>query len=135
VKEKKMLSETDGKEKTVIMVIDDEDIIRNMVRDYLTSKGYEVLLASDGSEALENFQQTGGEVDLVLLDMILPEIGGMEVFKKFRQINPKIKAILTSGYSSDIPEDEYDETSFSFLQKPFRITELVEKIKKLLDKH
>jgi DNA-binding NtrC family response regulator len=130
-----MLSETDGKEKTVIMVIDDEDIIRNMVRDYLTSKGYEVILASDGFEALENFQQTGGEVDLVLLDMILPEIGGMEVFKKFRQINPKIKAILTSGYSSDIPEDEYDETSFSFLQKPFRITELVEKIKELLDKH
>lgn len=130
-----MLSKTDGREKTVIMVIDDEDIIRNMVHDYLTSQGYEVLLASDGSKALEKFQQAGGEVDLVLLDMILPEISGLEVFKRFRQINPQIKAILTSGYSSDTPENDSGETCFTFLQKPFRITELLEKIKGMLDKH
>jgi CheY-like chemotaxis protein len=127
------MSETDSGGKIVIMVVDDEDVIRNMVKDFLTDKGYEVILASDGAEAIERFQQACGQVDLALLDMMLPGIGGMEVFKELRQVNPRIKAILSSGYNQDILEDDLDENAVSFLQKPFRITELIQKIEELMD--
>ncbi len=114
------------------MIVDDEEVIRNMVNVFLKSNGYEVILASNGMEAIEKIQQTGVEVNLVFLDMMLPGITGMEVFKKLRQTNPKIKAILTSGYPQDILEEELDESTASFLQKPFRINELIQKIEEMI---
>ena len=127
-----MLSTTDGGKKAVIMIVDDEEVIRNMVNVFLKSYGYEVILASNGMEAIEKIQQTGVEVSLVFLDMMLPGITGMEVFKRLRQTNPKIKAILTSGYTQDILEEELDESTTSFLQKPFRINELIQKIEEMI---
>ncbi len=127
-----MLSDTDGEEKIMILVVDDEEVIRTMVKDFLSDKGYEIILASNGSEALEKFRQNEGEVDLVLLDMVLPERSGMEVLEDLRQINPRVKAILTSGYNQSITENNLDIDITSFLQKPFRITTLIQKIKELM---
>ncbi len=127
-----MLSDTDGEEKILIMVVDDEEVIRSMVKDFLSDKGYEIILASNGSEALEKFRQNEEKVDLVLLDMVLPEKSGMEILEVLRQINPRVKAILTSGYSQNITEDDFDKDITSFLQKPFRIATLIKKIKELM---
>lgn len=127
-----MLSDTDGEEKILIMVVDDEEVIRNMVKDFLSVRGYEIILASNGSEALEKFRQHEGEVELVLLDMVLPEKNGMEVLNDLRQINPRVKAILTSGYTRNITENNLDNDITSFLQKPFRIATLIQKINELM---
>ncbi len=127
-----MLSDTDGEEKILIMVVDDEEVIRNMVKDFLSDKGYEIILASNGPEALDKFRQNEGKVDLVLLDLVLPEKNGMEILEDLRQINPRVKAILTSGYNQNITENILDKDLTSFLQKPFRIATLIQKIKELM---
>jgi two-component system cell cycle sensor histidine kinase/response regulator CckA len=127
-----MLSDTDGEEKILIMVVDDEEVIRNMVKDFLSDKGYEIIIASNGPEALEKFRQNEGKVDLVLLDMVLPGKSGMEILEDLRQINPRVKAIMTSGYSRDITENNLDKDITSFMQKPFRIATLIQKIKELM---
>ena len=127
-----MLSDTGGEEKVLIMVVDDEEVIRNMVKDFLSDKGYEIILASNGTEALDKFRQNEGKVDLVLLDMVLPEKSGMEILEDLRQINPRVKTILTSGYDRNITENNLDEDITSFLQKPFRIATLINKITELM---
>ncbi len=127
-----MVSTTAGAEKTVILVVDDEEVIRNMVKDFLTKKGYEVILASDGPEAMEKFQQNEGQVDLVLLDMVLPGKSGMETLEDLRKINPRIKAILTSGYIQNISENDLEDGVTAFLQKPFSITHLIQKVEEMM---
>ena len=128
-----MVPETEEEKQTVIMVVDDEEVIRNMIRDFLATKGYQVILASEGLEAIEKFKQADVEIELVLLDMILPGISGTEIFKKLREINPQLKVIMTSGYNRDIVEDHDNEDSdISFLQKPFRFAELIDKMEEMI---
>lgn len=115
-----------------ILVVDDEENIRNIVQKFLIKYGYHVIVASGGSEAIEKFKQVGGQVDLVIQDMVLPETSGIEVFKKLREINPLIKVILTSGHDKDASEYDNDD-AITFLKKPFRIAQLIQKLEEMLD--
>ena len=115
-----------------ILVVDDEGIIRDLARSALEASGFKVLEARDGLEAVELFQ-AGQAVDLVLLDMTMPRMGGAEAFRLIRDLAPNVKVLLTSGYTqresleslADLPPD-------GFLQKPFRIKELVNRVRDLL---
>ena len=116
-----------------VLVVDDEAIIRELARSSLEAAGIRVFEARDGLEAVEFFQSGKTAVDLVLLDMTMPRMGGAEAFRRIRQLHPTVKVLLTSGYTqkesmeslADLPPD-------GFLQKPFRIRELVTMVRKLL---
>jgi two-component system cell cycle sensor histidine kinase/response regulator CckA len=116
-----------------VLVVDDEAIIRDLARGALEAVGVRVLEARDGLEAVEFFQSGKAAVDLVLLDMTMPRMGGAETFRRIRQMHPTLKVLLTSGYTqkesmeslADLPPD-------GFLQKPFRIRELVAMVRKAL---
>ncbi len=112
-----------------ILLADDEPDVRSVVRAMLESLGYSVLEAGDGHEAVEIFRQRHAEIDLVLLDLVMPRLSGEGAFVEMRRISPGVRAILASGYDESGRIDEIIASGFGgFLQKPFRRKDLGEKI-------
>ncbi|MDP1759218.1 MAG: response regulator, partial [Thermodesulfovibrionales bacterium] len=121
------------KGKGVILVIDDEELIRNVARDILRELDYDVLLASGGKEGIKIYADKKDVIDLVILDMIMPEMGGKETFKKLKEINPDVKILISSGYGQDsLPEQVMDNGEAGFIQKPYNINEIAEIIKEVM---
>ncbi len=117
-----------------ILIVDDEDIIRQLGADILEDVGYKIILASRGEEAIRLYQQQGQDIDLVVLDVVMPGMGGKETFRKLKEINPKIKVLLSSGYSTDGEVGEIlKEGVEGMVQKPYKDEELIEKVKEILD--
>jgi len=103
-------------------------------KDLLEAMGYRVFLARDGKEAIEVYKKNQDEIDIVVLDMVMPTMGGGEAFDKMKEINPKVKVLLSSGYSIDGKAAEILERGCkSFIQKPFMINVLVKKIRDILN--
>ena len=120
-------------DQATILLVDDEDIILEVNREILETMGYRVLAAATGREALEIYGSHSGEIDLVILDMVMPDIGGGEIFTSIKALNPGVKVILSSGY---IPNDEtaglMEQGCDAFIQKPFRIDAFLAKIRDVL---
>jgi PAS domain S-box-containing protein len=109
----------------VILVVDDEEAVRTTAAALLRELGYEVRLAADGHQAIETYRKHRLEIDLILLDMIMPHMGGRECFHDLKKINPDVKAILSSGYGlNGEAQKMLDEGMAGFLQKPYRVNEL-----------
>jgi len=116
-----------------ILIADDEDDVRSMVRAMLESFGYRVLEARDGREAVDLYREKSGEIDLVLLDMMMPRMTGEEAFAEIRSISPSARAVLASGYDERGRIGEVVASGFSgFLRKPFRRRELGQKVSEAL---
>ena len=116
-----------------ILLVDDEDIIIDVSKELLEMLGYHVHVARSGKEAIEIYKEKGNEIDLVILDMIMPGIGGSETFSTLKGINPDIKVILSSGYSINGKANEIMELGCgAFIQKPFEMSDLSDKIRKIL---
>jgi PAS domain S-box-containing protein len=116
-----------------ILLADDEPDVRAVVRAMLESLGYEVAEARDGREAVEAFRQRHAEIDLVLLDQLMPRMTGEAALAEMRKIAPGVRAILASGYDESGRIHEIVAAGFGgFLQKPFRRQELAGKIAELL---
>jgi len=112
-----------------IMVIDDEDDVRDFVTLALRRLGYRVTSFADGSEAVACYRAEWQDIDLVLMDLVMPRLSGRETFLALRAINPLIKLILATGYSLNSEAREVlDEGAVAFVQKPFPMAELAEKI-------
>lgn len=110
-----------------ILVIDDDELIRCTASALLQSLGYAVMLAENGVEGVEKFKHMQSSIDLVILDMIMPELGGKEAFIKLREINPGIPVVIASGFSNPEEMQSLKEKGvFSFLPKPFKKIELAE---------
>ncbi len=108
-----------------ILIADDEDDVRAMVRAMLESFGYRVLEARDGREAVDLYRENSGEIDLLLLDMMMPRMTGEEAFAEIRGKFPSARAVLASGYDERGRIGEVVASGFSgFLRKPFRRREL-----------
>jgi CheY-like chemotaxis protein len=117
-----------------ILLVDDEKIIRNVGRELLQQMGYTVLLAGGGTEAVEIYRKNRDTIDLVILDMIMPDMNGGEVYDRLKEIAPGIKVLLSSGYSIDGQATEILERGCDgFIQKPFTIKQLSQKIREILD--
>ena len=96
----------------------------------LKSKGYEVLQACDGVEALEVMKAHGNRVDIVVSDVIMPEMDGPTLMKELRKIDPKLKFIFVSGYPDDAFKNNLDpDAEFSFLPKPYNLAQLAAMVK------
>jgi CheY-like chemotaxis protein len=103
--------------------------------ELLEELGYTVLSALSGGEALEIFQKNSNKIDLVIMDMIMPGMGGGETFDHLRDINPDIKVLLSSGYSVDGQATKILRRGCNgFIQKPFNLNQLSEKIGKIMEK-
>ncbi len=116
-----------------ILVVDDEEAVRNVLALSLSHLGYKVHVASDGYEALDRLEHNGDHFDLVILDMLMPGLSGKEVAQKLRDFNREIPIIISSGFAAPDQIDEVMKlTPISFLAKPFTIDELGAAVTKLL---
>ncbi len=110
-----------------ILIIDDDELIRCTASALLQSLGYSIILAENGLEGVNKFKEMQLSIDLIILDMIMPEMGGKEAFTKLREINPKIPVVIASGFSKPEEMTSLKELGvFSFLPKPFNKMELAE---------
>jgi CheY-like chemotaxis protein len=101
----------------------------------LEAIGYRIFTAKDGKEALKLYKKNQDKIDLVLLDMTMPNMSGSEVYDRMKEMNPNIKVLLSSGYSIDGEATEILERGCNgFIQKPFNLNALSQKIRKILEK-
>jgi PAS domain S-box-containing protein len=118
-----------------LLLVDDEEKILGVNKEMLEYMGYKVYGARSGKEASEIYQEKSDEIDLTILDVVMPEMSGKETFEHIRMINPEAKIILLSGYSLDGDAEVIMRQGCNgFLQKPFQITELSKKIREVLDR-
>lgn len=126
--------QVDGGSETVLLV-DDEDTIREVGGELLQAMGYRVLLAGDGEEAVEVYRQHRDQIDVVLLDMVMPSMGGGAAYDQLKAIDPKVKVLLSSGYSIDGEAAKIMARGCDgFIQKPFTMRDLSARIKEILVK-
>jgi CheY-like chemotaxis protein len=117
-----------------VLVIDDEPQVLDLVRKLLVRAGFTPLLASNGHEALEIFEQRSDSIRLVLLDMTMPRMGGPEALRLVRRIRSDVPVVLTSGYSEEDAREQFGaEGPAIFLQKPYRAQALYEVLRRVLE--
>jgi PAS domain S-box-containing protein len=133
VKKKKLEKDVLKGSETVLLV-DDEDIIIDVGKPMLEKMGYNVLIAGGGKEALDIYQKNKQKIDIVILDLIMPDISGGDTYDKLKEINPEIKVMLSSGYSINGQTNEILKRGCNgFIQKPFNIKNLSQKLREILD--
>ena len=117
-----------------ILLIDDEEMILDIGTQMLEGLGYKVITAMGGKHGLELFDRNEGAVDLVILDMIMPDLGGRDTFSALRSRASNVKVLLSSGYSLDGQAEEIlAQGCKGFIQKPFTISELSKKVREILE--
>jgi CheY-like chemotaxis protein len=118
-----------------ILLVDDEEMIIDVGVQVFKKLGYEVLTARHGREAVEVYRQNWQKITMVILDLIMPEMGGGETYERLKEINPQVKALLSSGYSLDGQATEIlSRGCDGFIQKPFGLQELSEKLSQIISK-
>ena len=117
-----------------VLVVDDEEAIRDVLGQMLQTLGYRCLFAENSSGALKVFREHQKEIDVVLLDMVMPDAGGDIAFKALKKIDSNVRVILSSGYSREGRAEKVMETGgHGFIQKPFDLKHLSQKIREILD--
>src|SRR5262249_19307735 len=126
------LKPEDGSE--TILLVEDEENVRRLLSHILTRRGYRVLEASEGAEALEVFAQRRDSISLLLTDMVMPRMSGRELAEKIHELRPELKVIYMSGYTDDVlVRTGALSPGMSFLQKPLRPDVLAVKVREALD--
>jgi len=116
-----------------VLLVDDEELIRDVGEKLLKALGYKVLVSRSGAEAIDMFRASRNVIDLVLLDIIMPHMGGGEVYDRLKEISPGVKVLLASGYSIDGEAAKIIARGCNgFIQKPFDMTKLAESIRAIL---
>jgi PAS domain S-box-containing protein len=116
-----------------VLLVDDEQMVLDVTRELLESLGYRVYAVGSGQEAIAVYMEKRTEIDMVILDMIMPGISGGEAFERLREIDPEIRVLLSSGYSINGQAREILERGCNgFLQKPFQLEKLSRKVREVL---
>ncbi|RLB18080.1 MAG: hypothetical protein DRG82_04880 [Deltaproteobacteria bacterium] len=117
-----------------ILLVDDEEILRDIGRDILETFGYTVLLAPDGESALELYKERRKHISLVILDLIMPGMGGKQCLEKLLKINPDTKVVIASGYSIDgHAKDALKAGAKAFVSKPYELNKMLQAVRSVLD--
>jgi signal transduction histidine kinase/ActR/RegA family two-component response regulator len=117
-----------------ILFVDDEDMILKVGEQILNRLGYKVIIAKSGKEAIELYKEYQEKIDMVILDMIMPDVDGKMAYEKLKEINPDIKVLLSSGYSITGQAQEILDTGCNgFIQKPYSLKDLSLKLREILD--
>ncbi|MEE4263229.1 MAG: response regulator, partial [Desulfobacteraceae bacterium] len=132
--EEKPVVEKALKGRETILLVDDEEMVADIGQKMLEKLGYRVILAESGEKALKKFEKLSSRIDLVILDMIMPGMGGSETFDQLKAIAPDTKVLLSSGYSIDGQASEIMKRGCNgFIQKPFNLKQFSQKIREILD--
>jgi len=134
---KNKLNTSQGGSET-ILIVEDEEIVRNVAVRLVNGLGYKVLLAKNGEEAMEVFNRERNSLDLVVMDVVMPKESGPEVYKKMNCINPKLPVLFVTGYDAESKVSSLtrglNQALIALLQKPYSKEILGRKIRELLDK-
>ena len=118
-----------------ILLVDDEQMIIEIGQEMLKALGYNVIPAMSGLEAIDMYQENGKAIDLVMLDMIMPEMSGGETFDRLKELDPDVKVLLCSGYSlSGQAAEILDRGCDGFIQKPFKLRDISIKLRDILER-
>jgi len=116
-----------------ILLVDDEDLVRQLARDTLSRLGYNVIVREDGESGLAHFRDHWRDIDVVILDLVMPRMNGAAAYRAMKAINPDIKVLLCSGYTVDgVAKELLADGAQGFVQKPFHPAELSAKVADLL---
>lgn len=122
-----------GEERKMVLLVDDEQMILDVGKEMLVKLGYEVLTADNGGHAIETYEMRKRDIALVILDMVMPDMGGGLTFDRLKDIDPDVRVLLSSGYSIDGEASEIlDRGCRGFIQKPFRLDDLSGKLDEIL---
>ena len=122
--------------KETILLVDDEASIRSLGIKMLSKAGYTVLTAPDGRAALDTYEQRGADISLVILDLMMPEMGGKQCLERLVRMDPKAKVIISSGYSMDEQTNEVAESGArGFVRKPFQFARMLNTVREVLDEN
>ncbi|HDD44886.1 MAG TPA: response regulator, partial [Candidatus Desulfofervidus auxilii] len=120
--------------KATILVVEDEEEIRNLLREMLEHLGYEVIIAETGMKALRLFDKYKDKINLIITDVVMPQISGKELVEKIKKEYPEIKVLYMSGYPENvIAHYGVLEEDINFISKPFTLMELTKKLKKIFN--
>ncbi len=118
-----------------LLLVEDEELVRDLGREILAGFGYEVIIAENGKLALDIFQEQKDRISLVILDLIMPEMDGRRCLKEILQMDRSANVLVASGYSEDITfDDEILSTAKGFIRKPYDMRTLLQTVRKILDK-
>jgi PAS domain S-box-containing protein len=118
----------------MILLVDDEEMVADIGKDMLEKLGYKILVAAGGTEAIKIFNTSRDQVQLVILDMIMPDMSGGETFNRLKAIKPDVKILLSSGYSLNGRASQIMKRGCNgFIQKPFNLKQISRKIREILD--
>ncbi len=118
-----------------ILVVDDEPEVNSVTSLSLTKEGYKVISCYSAEEALKTYKKNNNNIQLVLLDIIMPGMGGIKCLETFIKLNPKIKIIMTSGFSDNESKKVIHLGAKQFISKPFNVINMLIQIRKVLDQH
>jgi CheY-like chemotaxis protein len=117
-----------------ILLVDDEETVLEVSAELLSALGYRIYAVASGQEAVAVYMEKGKDIDMVILDMVMPGISGAETFERLRQLNPDLRVLLASGYSIDGQAQQImDRGCRGFLQKPFELSVLSQKVRDVLN--
>ena len=134
VAEEKIAESSSYSGESTILIVDDEQIMRQILREGLEAEGYRTLEACNGIEAVQIFIKEKENIDLIILDMIMPKQNGLETFKQMKALQLNVPVILSSGYGENKQVQEMiNEGVRDVLQKPYRVDTLTKKVKEILD--
>jgi DNA-binding response OmpR family regulator len=119
--------------KSTILFVEDEQIVLNVGTMMIQRSGFKVLQATNGEEAVQVFQNHMDDICLVILDEILPDVHGSDICKKLKEFNPDVKVLHTSGLGKSQGDDGFECGCEAFLSKPFRVNELSNKLKEMVE--
>ncbi len=119
---------------SMILLADDDEVVRTMVRDMLHILGYQVMLAANGEELISLYQGSRADIDVIILDWYMPGLSGMEILDQLWEINPDVKVILATGLGHPREFDAIIKSGHpvSILQKPYLIKDLQSEIARVL---
>ena len=132
--EDKTISTKASLDNETILLVDDEEVVAQGCRQVIEALGCNVFVALGGEDAIKIYKENQDKIDLVILDMIMPNMSGSETYDRLKEMNPEIKVLLSSGYSiRGQATDILDRGCNGFIQKPFNIGQLSQKIREILD--
>jgi len=118
-----------------ILVVEDERIMLRLLERFLSRQGYQVLLAADGEQAIDGYCRHKTEIDVVLLDVGLPKVSGVDVFRKMKKENPDVRVVVASGYlDARMKTEMYRAGVKAFLDKPYLLPEMLETLRSVTER-
>ncbi|MBL8220775.1 MAG: response regulator [Bryobacterales bacterium] len=125
--EPEVVASAPARGKGSVLVVDDEEFVRQVAARMLKTLGYHAICLGSATEAVDYYRRRARDIDLVIVDLIMPDLSGKAVFEQLRRQNPRVRVVISSGYSQDPGVDALiDAGAKAFLQKPYRLAQLSE---------